>query len=209
MWAWQGRRSYTVCLLLIQKESESTLPPPPSPLCLYIELPSWNDIYMYCDLACWNDTCVPNPLDRIRLTNRTAPGEGVVEIFDNGKWGRICDDEIIHFERANTECRGREVPGEIICRQLGFESFERYFSSEDGENVAQFGELAEILPLHINQICCFGNEDSLLQCPHFNSPCSPGTPETEFIGIRCTGRFYLTRNSFQHYKDHDVIGVKK
>lgn len=44
-----------------------------------------------------------------------------MEILHNGKWGAVCDDEWDQME------------AKIVCRQLGFETADRYTHS------AQFG----------------------------------------------------------------------
>ena len=44
----------------------------------------------------------------IRLVGGQTDNEGNVEIFHNGRWGNICDDEWDKYEV------------EVVCRQLGF-----------------------------------------------------------------------------------------
>lgn len=47
----------------------------------------------------------PGPV--VRLIGGDTPSEGRVEVFYNGTWGTVCDDEVT----LNT--------GDVICRELG------------------------------------------------------------------------------------------
>lgn len=75
-------------------------------------------------------------------------GSGLVEVFINGQWGRVCDHEW-HFSDA-----------EVVCRQLGFPGAERstccgfYFGKGSGP------------PLMAN-VRCTGKESSIFHCPHW------------------------------------------
>ena len=62
-------------------------------------------------LADWK----PQPYSgEIRLVGGTTMSEGHVEIYFNGKWGRVCSDNV-NDDAAN-----------VICRQLGYTSAVSY-----------------------------------------------------------------------------------
>ena len=63
-------------------------------------------------------TCLPftvttriwdNPFDgQVRLTRGTYSSQGLVEVYCNGQWGTVCNDE---FD---------QIDADTICRQLGY-----------------------------------------------------------------------------------------
>ena len=88
-------------------------------------------------------SCNPAQELGLRLANGTTPTEGRLEIFYQGEWGTVCDND---FESAEAT---------VACRQLGFP----YPGS-----VQSFGPGVGTIVL--DDVNCNGNEDSILDCYH-------------------------------------------
>ena len=101
---------------------------------------------------------------KIRLVGSRR--EGRVEVYYNGTWGTICDD--------NWDFRAARV----VCRQLGFPDAEKALPGHavpDGNG-----------PIWINYIHCNGDEPSLFSCPrgpwqNYAAYCH----HAEDAGVRC------------------------
>ncbi|NXT17740.1 NETR protein, partial [Syrrhaptes paradoxus] len=90
--------------------------------------------------------------------------EGRVEVYHDGKWGTICDDQ------------WDDRDAEVVCRQLGL-SGPATLASE-GDYAAGQGFIL------LDDVACVGTELSLLDCPHSNwgqHDCS----HAEDVGVRC------------------------
>ncbi|XP_022087751.1 deleted in malignant brain tumors 1 protein-like [Acanthaster planci] len=87
--------------------------------------------------------------ESIRLVGGSGPNEGRVEVFLNGRWGTVCDD--------NWDI----VDAEVACRQLGFTGAERAASR------AEFG--AGTGDIWLDDLACSGDESVLAACPHAHS----------------------------------------
>ncbi|XP_041464478.1 deleted in malignant brain tumors 1 protein-like [Lytechinus variegatus] len=109
----------------------------------------------------------------IRIVDGTTPFEGRVEVYVNGDWGTVCDDDFdIH-------------DAEVVCRQLGF-----------GEAVAAvrapgFGPgQGKIL---MSDLRCNGTEDELVNC--VQSPFSQNNCyHHEDAGVECSGSLSIVLN---------------
>ncbi|MGH0141401.1 UNVERIFIED_CONTAM: hypothetical protein FKN15_075276 [Acipenser sinensis] len=82
----------------------------------------------------------------LRLVGGTEDFEGRVEVYHNGRWGTICDDQ------------WDDTDAEVVCRQLGFSGTPKAWSW------AQFGSGSG--PILLDEVRCSGNELSLEECAH-------------------------------------------
>ena len=82
----------------------------------------------------------------VRLVNGTSPNEGRVELFHEGKWGTVCDDDW-DIEDAN-----------VVCKMLGYPSALRV------SRLMEFGEgTGKII---LDDVNCSGSEKNIAECPH-------------------------------------------
>ncbi len=86
--------------------------------------------------------------DDIRLVDGAAEFEGRVEVCLNNKWGTVCDD------------LWGSPEAQVVCRQLGFSDVENSVSFSN----AFFG--VGIVPIHLDEVSCEGNETLLSECKH-------------------------------------------
>ncbi|KAJ8026424.1 Deleted in malignant brain tumors 1 protein [Holothuria leucospilota] len=109
------------------------------------------------------------PIVRLSGGSETA---GRVEVFLNGEWGTVCDDDWDVMDAT------------VVCRQLGFPAVL--------DALASFGEGQG--PIHLDEVSCFGDESSLLACPRINyfHDCS----HSEDVGISCLvpGKYVFPRS---------------
>ena len=76
----------------------------------------------------------------VRLVDGNVISEGRVDIFYNGQWGTVCND---NWDINNAI---------VVCRQLDyFAENQRYFGGGTG-------------PIYMDDVNCTGNEESLNQC---------------------------------------------
>ncbi|XP_028399552.1 uncharacterized protein LOC114522963 isoform X3 [Dendronephthya gigantea] len=95
----------------------------------------------------------------------SANGTGRIEVFHNGQWGTICDDEW-DIEDAR-----------VACRQLGYQSTVR--ALQGSQVPSGFG------PIWLENVICSGKEEQLTSCPHRewgDHDCS----HSEDAGVECS-----------------------
>ncbi|XP_036428468.1 neurotrypsin [Colossoma macropomum] len=82
----------------------------------------------------------------LRLVGGEEDFEGRVEVYHDGRWGTICDDQ------------WDDMDAEVVCRQLGLGGIPKAWSW------AHFGQGTG--PVQLDAVQCTGNELSLDECPH-------------------------------------------
>ncbi|KAM3860937.1 scavenger receptor cysteine-rich domain-containing protein DMBT1-like [Diretmus argenteus] len=103
---------------------------------------------------------------QLRLVNGNSECSGRVEIFHDGQWGTVCDDE---WEMTNAA---------VVCRQLGCGHAVGALSG------AHFGRGSG--PIWLDNVECTGEESALTQCSHptfGENNCGHG----EDAGVICLG----------------------
>ena len=117
----------------------------------------------------------------LRLRNGTGAHEGRVEIFQQGQWGTICDDDWTDVEAG------------VVCRSLGFAlgAVDNLGRTQDAQGRSlpplYFGPAAAGVKMWLDNVNCKGNETNLLDCPRRGNTavgvhnCKPN----EAVGVQC------------------------
>lgn len=100
----------------------------------------------------------------MRLVNGNSSA-GRLEVFHNGIWGTVCDDDFGMDE------------AEVVCRQLGFRSAVKYYCC------AHFGYGSGSILL--DDVNCRGNESYIGQCYH-RSWGSHNCGHREDVSVACS-----------------------
>ncbi|XP_065913209.1 scavenger receptor cysteine-rich domain-containing group B protein-like isoform X2 [Dysidea avara] len=104
----------------------------------------------------------------IRLVNGGTQFEGRVEVYYNGQWGTVCDD--------NWDI----VAANVVCQQLGFGDAVRVYTS------SHFGSGSSSMPIWLDDVQCTTRDRYLSECGHNgwgNNNCN----HFEDAGVACTG----------------------
>ena len=103
----------------------------------------------------------------MRLVGGNSYNEGRVEVSYNGEWGTVCDDGW-----SNNDAY-------VVCRQLGFGSSGRSYSS------AYFGQGSG--PIWLDNVVCESTESTLARCGHLGINITRSCSHYEDAGVRCYG----------------------
>ncbi|KAK3586774.1 hypothetical protein CHS0354_016949 [Potamilus streckersoni] len=102
---------------------------------------------------------------KVRLVNGPSCIVGRVEIWYQGQWGTVCDD---NWSNADAE---------VICRMLGYSTFGAiaYDSARYGQGTG---------PILLDEVMCYGWESSIADCSH-NSWGKHDCSHLEDAAVRC------------------------
>ncbi|XP_063960668.1 uncharacterized protein LOC129267820 [Lytechinus pictus] len=118
---------------------------------------------------------------QVRLVGGTTDLEGRVEVYFDGTWGTICDDQ------------WDTLDGHVVCRMLGLGTARSAQGYGAGEG-----------PILLDNVQCQGTEDNLGGCQHqglFNHNCG----HAEDAGVRCSGN--ATQESLRSLRVRLVDGT--
>ena len=82
----------------------------------------------------------------VRLVGGNSYREGRVEVFYNGAWGTVCDDD---WDLNDAH---------VVCRSMGFGD------ASEATTSANFGEGS--VNIAYDNVRCSGNEGSIFNCPN-------------------------------------------
>ena len=102
----------------------------------------------------------------VRLVGGTTMNRGRVEVYHNGEWGTVCDDQ---WDINDAH---------VVCRQLG------YSGAEFARVAATFGEGQG--PIHFDELGCTGHEARLIDCFHLGIGLH-NCGHSEDAGVVCKG----------------------
>ncbi|CAL1541079.1 unnamed protein product [Lymnaea stagnalis] len=121
----------------------------------------------YVSVACFNKTLTQEDLRfQVQLSNdtiRTDENHGIIEIRENGAWGRICMHNFTDKEAS------------VACRHIG------HFTG----GVIYLHLFRNRLPILWNQVTCTGNENSLENCQHSRNAHQNCSYESNDAGVIC------------------------
>jgi len=86
----------------------------------------------------------------VRLVGSSKSGR--LEVFHNGKWGTVCDDD------PNSENKqGNNNMAIVVCRELGYSGGTIHNSASKGQGSGA---------IWLDDVQCTGSENSIFDCPH-------------------------------------------
>ena len=104
----------------------------------------------------------PTVSGSVRLAGGSTALEGRVELFQNGQWGTVCDDQWDNADAA------------VVCRQLGHEGGKAFSGAHFGRGSG---------PIFRDDVMCTGTEARLVDCPsRQRHNCNHG----EDAGVMCS-----------------------
>ena len=100
----------------------------------------------------------------VRLVDGSSSNEGRVEVYYNGEWGTVCDNE------------WNERKVHIVCMQLGLGStgISESFAAGSGN-------------ILLSNILCSENDTILASCGHYGVGIIIGCNHNDDVGVKCFG----------------------
>uniref|UniRef100_A0A3B3V8W7 Galectin-3-binding protein B-like n=1 Tax=Poecilia latipinna TaxID=48699 RepID=A0A3B3V8W7_9TELE len=117
----------------------------------------------------------------VRLSGSESPSEGRVEIYHDGKWGTVCDD---NWDIAEAQ---------VVCRQLNFPGAKSVVIGKD------YGTASG--PIWLDEIACTGKEKQLVSC-QFSGWGKTDCTHKEDAGVVCESRSNIDITRVFKAKDH-------
>ncbi|XP_035674669.1 uncharacterized protein LOC118414613 isoform X2 [Branchiostoma floridae] len=118
-------------------------------------------------------TCTADTAD-VRLVGGRVSREGRVEVYHDGQWGTVCDDDF-DMNDAN-----------VICRQLG------YTDALEARSNAAFGAGSD--PIWLDNLNCDGSETNIGRCGH-NGWGTHSCQHSQDAGVVCSDGIRLVGGS--------------
>ncbi|XP_029945294.1 galectin-3-binding protein A-like isoform X2 [Salarias fasciatus] len=120
----------------------------------------------------------------VRLSGSTDASEGRVEVYHEGRWGTVCDD---NWDMAEAQ---------VVCRQLNFPGAKSLIIGRQYQQAPG--------PIWLDDINCKGTEKHLVNC-EFKSWGETDCSHKEDVGVVCqTGSTNETINDSTHSLDHSI-----
>ncbi|XP_030853648.1 scavenger receptor cysteine-rich domain superfamily protein isoform X2 [Strongylocentrotus purpuratus] len=111
-------------------------------------------------------SAIPSLVRLVESDGSTITNQGRVEVYANGQWGTVCDDD------------WGQNDADVVCRELGFTGASSFMSGFT--NFKTFGPGSE--RINLGSLKCEGDETSILNCPMgVRSKCS----HFEDAGVIC------------------------
>ena len=107
----------------------------------------------------------------IRVVGGSGPHEGRVEVYHNGTWGTMCDDD---WDLQDAT---------VVCRQLG------YINATAAVGPARFGSGSG--PILFSEVACVSNESTITECDH-RSTGGHNCSQSQDVGVVCEGQSVLS-----------------
>ena len=101
----------------------------------------------------------------VRLSDGSNKTSGRVEMYINGQWGTVCDDDWTTGSST------------VVCRQLGL---------GNTGTLSHYGTGSSVYPIYLDEVRCDGSESNILACPHLSlgeHDCS----HADDVGVACSG----------------------
>uniref|UniRef100_A0A3Q2T1T1 Galectin 3 binding protein, tandem duplicate 2 n=1 Tax=Fundulus heteroclitus TaxID=8078 RepID=A0A3Q2T1T1_FUNHE len=132
------------------------------------------------------DFFMRNPEPRegdVRLHGSDRPSEGRVEVYHDGQWGTVCDD---NWDMTQAQ---------VVCRQLNFPGAKSVVIGKD------YGPANG--PIWLDDIVCKGKEEQLVSC-RFDGWAKTDCTHKEDVGVVCESGSNVTIHDSKHSLDHSI-----